>query len=89
MFFNNTSGSGGGAVGVIGDESTITIERSYFEYDKASYYGGALEFSIDNSTISLNDCTFIENSMADGGAVVVAGSNVAISHSESQQISYK
>ena len=67
VFFNNTSGSGGGAVGIIGDESTITIECSYFDYNKALYYGGALEFSIDNSTISLNDCTFIENSMADGG----------------------
>ena len=84
-FFNNTGVVGGGAVDIVGDESTITIEKSTFDYNKASYfYGGALAFDIDNSTVSLNDCSFTENSVADGGAMGISGFNVSLIVSRSR-----
>ena len=63
-FISNT-GNNGGAINSI--NSTLTLEKTYFENNIAKNNGGAL-YSTGNTI--LNICTFTKNSANNGGAVV-------------------
>ena len=73
-----TAGNGaGGAICMVGSQADITVSRSTFHNNQAAAFGGAIAASSSSGHVTLEACTFTDNTAGGstlGGGAVCSGS---------------
>ena len=77
IFTYNLAGDDAGAIWQE-DSSTVTLNRCLFDNNDADDDGGAIEQYSSGGTLNVNNCTFADNSAADGEAIKAVGTLTVI-----------
>ncbi len=85
-FVNNTANSGG----AISSRSPLSLYNTYFTDNVATRYGGSIYMnSVSNISITVTDCTFINNTaLTEGGGAIYSNSRYSNVSLVSSRFSY-